>query len=115
MLTVLIIVSGTLLVCSLIGLGLTLRRLVQAAERQKGQMRSSKPELHVEVIDAKIVVSLPESHYSVTYYKPATSPQLFAGRISDKDDPRVAITLSEFLAQAWKLANDKARELGWIV
>jgi len=21
----------------------------------------------------------------------------------------------EFLAQAWKLANDKARELGWIV
>lgn len=35
-------------------------------------------------------------------------------RISDKDDPKVAMKLSEFLASAWKLANDKARELGWI-
>jgi hypothetical protein len=26
-----------------------------------------------------------------------------------------AMTLSEFLARAWKAANDKARELGWIV
>ena len=25
------------------------------------------------------------------------------------------ITRVEFLARAWKLANDKARELGWIV
>jgi len=25
------------------------------------------------------------------------------------------MTLSEFLARAWKAANDKARELGWIV
>jgi len=24
------------------------------------------------------------------------------------------MTLSEFLARAWKAANDKARELGWI-
>jgi hypothetical protein len=38
-----------------------------------------------------------------------------ARRITDRDDPRVAMTLSEFIAAAWKLANDKARELGWIV
>jgi len=25
------------------------------------------------------------------------------------------MTVSEFLTKAWKLANDKARELGWIV
>jgi hypothetical protein len=25
------------------------------------------------------------------------------------------MTMSEFLAKAWKLANDRARELGWIV
>jgi len=25
------------------------------------------------------------------------------------------MTAAEFLAQAWRLANDKARELGWIV
>jgi hypothetical protein len=26
-----------------------------------------------------------------------------------------AMTAAEFLAKAWKLANDNARELGWIV
>jgi len=25
------------------------------------------------------------------------------------------MTSAEFLAKAWKVANDKARELGWIV
>jgi hypothetical protein len=51
----------------------------------------------------------------VTYYKLKNSPQLLAKRIADRDDPRVGMRLSEFLAGAWLLANDKARELGWIV
>jgi hypothetical protein len=51
----------------------------------------------------------------VTYYKLARSPQLLAKRIPDKDDPRTPMTLSEFLTCAWKLANEKAREPGWIV
>jgi hypothetical protein len=51
----------------------------------------------------------------VTYYKPKNSPQLLAKRIATRDDPQVAMTLSEFLAAAWKLANHKARELHWIV
>ena len=42
-------------------------------------MRSSKPDLHVEVIAAKIVVSLPESHYSVTYYKLELLPSCLQG------------------------------------
>jgi len=67
------------------------------------------------VVDDDIVVSLPGSSYSVMYYKPSNSPQLLAKRISDRDDPRVAMRLSEFLAAAWRAANDKARELGWIV
>lgn len=61
-----------------------------------------------------LIVSLPGSFYSVTYYKPEKSPQLLAKRIPDKDDLRIAMTLSEFLAKAWRLANDKSRELGWI-
>jgi hypothetical protein len=28
---------------------------------------------------------------------------------------RVQVIYDEFLAKAWSLANDKARELGWIV
>ena len=31
-----------------------------------------------------------------------------------QNDLRLQMTGAEFLAQAWKLANDKARELGWI-
>jgi hypothetical protein len=52
---------------------------------------------------------------SVTYYKSEKSPQLLAKSISDKNDPRVPMRLSAFLVKAWKLANDKAKELGWIV
>jgi hypothetical protein len=42
---------------------------------------------------------------------------LLAKHFSDRDDPRLAMMLSEFLALAWRLANDKARELvwGWVV
>jgi len=72
-------------------------------------------QLHVDVQGGEIIVTLPYSKYGVTYYKPANSPQLLARRMTPKDDPRASMTQSEFLARAWKLANDKARELGWIV
>ena len=72
-------------------------------------------ELKLEVHDGDITVTLPGTDYSVTYYKPKDSPQLLAKRITDRDDQRVAIRLSDFLATAWRLANNKARELGWIV
>jgi hypothetical protein len=55
------------------------------------------------------------SIYSVTYYKPENSPQLLAKRIADHDDLRFPMTAAEFLAEAWRLANVKARELGWKV
>jgi hypothetical protein len=52
-----------------------------------------------------------QSH-SVTYFKRKGSPALFAKEIVHEDDPRVPMTSAEFLATAWKVANDKARELG---
>jgi hypothetical protein len=42
------------------------------------------------------------------------SPQLLAKRFPGKDDPHALMTHAKFLARAWKLANDKARELGCI-
>jgi hypothetical protein len=69
----------------------------------------------VEVVDDEIVVSLPGSNYTVTYYKPERSPQLLGRKFPKQDDIRVPLTQSEFLERAWKLANAKARELGWIV
>jgi hypothetical protein len=73
------------------------------------------PDLRVEVVDDEIIVTLPGWYYSVTYFKPERAPQLLAKNIPESDDPRAPMTLSEFLAEAWKLANDKARERGWIV
>ena len=78
-------------------------------------MTSPEPKLRVQVVDDEIIVTLPGSRYSVTYYKPDNSPQLLAKRIADTDDLRFPTTAAEFLAKAWRLANDKARELGWIV
>ena len=78
-------------------------------------MTESWGRLRIDVVDDEIVVALPGTSYSVTYYKLPNSPQLLAKGIANEDDPRVPMTLSEFLARAWRIANDKAREIGWIV
>jgi hypothetical protein len=78
-------------------------------------MRSFDPKLEVRLVDDEIVVTLPGTNYSVTYYKMVGSPGLLARAIANKDDLRIPMTAAEFLAKAWKLANAKARELGWIV
>jgi hypothetical protein len=77
-------------------------------------MTGPKSDLRVEMVGDEILMTT-QSHYAVTYYKPKNSPQLLAKRISDKDDPRLPMTGAQFLVKAWRLANDKARELGWIV
>ena len=71
--------------------------------------------LRVDVVDDELIVSLPGTSYSVTYFKRASSPQLLARNISHTDDARTPVRLSDFLARAWRVANDRARELGWII
>ena len=71
--------------------------------------------IHVNVVNDEIIVSLPGTSYSVTYFKRETSPQLLAKNISHSEDARTPVRLSDFLARAWRRANDKARKLGWIV
>ena len=63
---------------------------------------------------SEIVVTASDSDYVMTYHKPANSPQLLARSFPRKEDRRVSMTLADFLTSAYKLANDKARELGWI-
>ena len=69
--------------------------------------------LDVEVWESGITVTLPGTSYWATYIKQNDSSGLFARVIADKDDPRVGMTLLEFLDKAWKLANERAMELGW--
>src|SRR6478672_8296591 len=67
--------------------------------------------LRLDVVDDEIIITLPGTSYSVTYFKRANSPQLLARNISQTDDLRTLVTLSDFLSRAWRVANDKAREL----
>jgi hypothetical protein len=78
-------------------------------------MTESWGKLRIDVVDDEIIISLPATTYSVTYYKPPNSPQLLAKNISQSDDKRTPVKLSDFLARAWQAANDEARQLGWIV
>jgi hypothetical protein len=72
------------------------------------------PKLDLTVKRGDIIVTLPGTSYAVTYCKPQDCPELVARRIARRDDLRAGMRLSEFLAEAWRCANEKARELGWI-
>jgi len=74
-----------------------------------------EPQLRVRVINDEIVVTLPGYHYAVTYSKPSQGRVLIVRNSPPTDDLRITMKKSEFLAKAWKLANAKARDLGWIV
>ena len=71
--------------------------------------------IHLDVRGGDIIVDLPGTSYTVIYHKPAVSHQLLAGYLPGKNDPRTGLTRAEFLARAARLANEKARELDWIV
>jgi hypothetical protein len=73
------------------------------------------PVLRVAVQGSEIIVSASGTdYYVVKYHKPANSPQLLVRTFPRKEDRSVSMTLADFLTAAYKLANDKARELGWI-
>ena len=74
----------------------------------------SAGDLHVEVHDGDIIVTLPGTNLMVTYFKPARTSHIIA-RPNWTNDPDASIELGEFLERALTAANDKARELGWIV
>ena len=69
------------------------------------------PELSVALEGKEILVTLPGTNY----FKRDDSFGLLAKDIVQEDDHRLPhMTAAQFLAKAWKLANEKARELGWI-
>jgi len=56
----------------------------------------------------EIIVEHLLAGFAAVYYKPANEPRLILRRCSDTDD-------YDLMARVWEAANDKARELGWIV
>jgi hypothetical protein len=55
-----------------------------------------------------IIVRAPATGFYAIYSKPSDQPQLILQRRRPTKDHTL-------LARAWQAANDKARELGWIV
>jgi hypothetical protein len=70
--------------------------------------------LHVEVRNEDILVTMPGTSLRVVYRKPHRGSQLVPRLDYFQDQQKGPITRAEFIAKALKLANDKARELGWI-
>ena len=64
-------------------------------------------EFQVEVKDGEIIVALPSGFHAV-YFKRGGSPFLTLRQRTKTDD-------HELLAQVFRTAVNKARELGWIV
>jgi hypothetical protein len=65
-----------------------------------------KPLLIADVIGDEIIVRT--LGFFAAYTKPSNAPQLILRHRTETDN-------HELLAQAWHAANQKARELGWIV
>ena len=78
-------------------------------------MTSPESALHVEVLDDELVITLPGTSYAVTYYRATAFPQQLLAKSHSGEGSRCPNTQAEFHGRAWRLANDKARELGWIV
>jgi hypothetical protein len=78
-------------------------------------MSALSEQLRLEVLGDEIIVILPATSYGVVYYKPANASQLLAKNFLLKNDSGAPMAHAEFLSRAWQAANDKARELGWIV
>jgi hypothetical protein len=70
--------------------------------------------LLVEVQHDYIVVRVTGTSYAASYHKLTDSTQLLVRNLPAKSDHRAPMSQAEFLAHAWVLANEKARELGWI-
>ena len=67
--------------------------------------------LKIEVQDPYIYVAMRGTCLRAKYRKqdaPWLAPEEYG------EDPEAAITLSEFRTLAWEIANEAARQLGWI-
>ena len=81
--------------------------------RKKSPIPADTIRLNIEVEDKVIIVALPGTTFRVNYNKAKKSDGLVAfGIHGDKD---AGVSQVDFLTRAWRIANDKVRELGWIM
>jgi hypothetical protein len=79
--------------------------------RRHGEVKMTHSNLRIEVQDPYIVVAMRGTCLRAKYRKqdaPWLAPEEY------REDPDATITLSQFRALAWEVANEAARQLGWI-
>ena len=79
--------------------------------RRNGEVKMTHSNLRVEVQDPFILVAMRGTCLSAKYRKqdaPWLAPEEYG------EDPEATITFSQFRALAWEVANEAARQIGWI-
>jgi hypothetical protein len=90
------------------------RARAAADEKATELLLDRMPPLRVELRGQNILITLPGTSFRVVYPKPARG-RLAAMPVYPPQSKRSALfTRLQFLARARKLANERARELGWI-
>jgi hypothetical protein len=69
-------------------------------------------QVYVEGLD--IIVTMPGTTNRVTFQRPADGRQLIPKPEHEPVQKEDEISREAFIAYAWVVATDKARELGWI-
>lgn len=69
--------------------------------------------LRVDVVSDTLIITFPGTTFRVLYRKLSHEPGLMA--FDMQGDREASISMAHFLSRAWQVANNKARELGWIV
>ena len=68
--------------------------------------------IEVAVVDDSIIVTMPGTRYRIVYRQGLDTWLVASDTRNDADFPFRMFT---FRTRAWTAANDKARELGWLV
>jgi hypothetical protein len=93
-----------------------LLELLDAAEwryrRTQERQGSISDDLRIEVEGEDLLVTLPGTSYAVKCCKLAN--QLYCKEYPMQVDRRSPLSQAEFIGKAWTMANEKARDLGWI-
>jgi hypothetical protein len=79
-------------------------------------MCANRSKIIVEVFDKEIFITMPGTSFSVLYEK-TKNDRLMASSFSGRKvhDERSMVSFPHFLSLAWTAANEKAKEIGWIV
>jgi hypothetical protein len=69
-------------------------------------------DLHVEIRWNRIIVTMPGTSFSATYRREVSGMERIGLKGSEFNDPTF---FQDFIARADEVANEHARQLGWIV